>query len=162
MSPANELVKSVLSDMHAVLKPAGFKIGQNFKRETPESMQYVNLQRSSSSTATRVRLTVNVASDLKAIRRWLGATRPVQGYTDCHFRRRIGQYAGSGDQWWNVFDQRSADLAGAEIRELLTTLVLPDLDRLSKEEGLEQFYVAGGWLEVDAREYFESKGVVKD
>ena len=160
MSLTDDYVHLVLAEISGVLKPIGFqKKGATFKRETPDAVQIINLQRSGSSTSSAVKVTVNLGVALKATLAWLGATREVSSVADCQWTTRIGAYtANKDDKWWSLTDEASAQAAAVEISELLRDKALPELDSMSTEQGVREALKAGlheSNLEISLREYFQ-------
>jgi hypothetical protein len=90
---ADNLVAAVLQSMNGYLRPLGFtKSGSTFRRETEESLQFVNLQRSKSSTKDKAIVTVNIGFELKGMRVWLRRKRQAAGVWDAGWNERIGKY----------------------------------------------------------------------
>ena len=75
-----------------------------FRREQAGAWQIVNLQRRRASTASTVRLTVNLGVALPTLEEgepaWAGRGWPLEH--ECHFRERLAFLVRGEDHWWRV------------------------------------------------------------
>lgn len=137
--PGPDLRKQIGEQIFQLLKPLGFKRkGYEYARELSEVTHYINLQSSSSSTATRRVLTLNVGVLSKTVTPTEGGFVPTPGLWACKWRKRLG-YLGpeQTDKWWTVESQSDADRVFAEMKDLLERYALRMLARISTQEELD-------------------------
>lgn len=139
-------VKWLIKELNAALRPKGFKRkGQNFTRESAEVWQVINVQVSRFSSSGEKRLTINFGIQPKGLMRLRqqDVSRAPLEYR-CATRMRIGEFTETRkDRWWDVSDDRSAELALGLILGLLESEGIPLLDRLFTREGLIGFFESG-------------------
>lgn len=127
------LIRPVVDAMGKVLRPRGYrKRGLTFWRDVGDVRQLVNLQRSTSSTASEVRFAINLAVLCpKALASW----DSEYSVASAPWWDRIGSYGASGqDQWWSA---ASEEEAGAVVEAVLQMLgsalaVLEAIDSVPK------------------------------
>src|SRR4051794_17817892 len=114
----HEFTKVILIKMHEVLKPSGFrKNGSTFVRECGDDVVLeVNLQKSTGSTSTGLRATVNLRVYSRTLTRALGHRMDYPADPHRHWEKRIGRLMPEqSDVWWSVETQETAVQAGEEI-----------------------------------------------
>jgi hypothetical protein len=139
-----EMTGAVVTAMHAALKPVGFrKRGLVFERPINDVLHLVQLQKSVSSDARRVKATVNLAI-------WLPALAPIRaGRPDsptiaaAPWRERIGQLLAREDVWWTISSMNDAHDVGALVAGALRDVALPVLDGLSSAAAVRRQWEAG-------------------
>jgi hypothetical protein len=131
----------VLSAMHVVLKPAGFRKKQIlFASERNDVVLFVQLQSSSRTTKDLLVVTVNLGIFSKTIAQAVGNTHQPN-ILEGHWQERIGSFTPKGlDKWWEIHNEQEADSAGLEIAELLTNVTLPKMAALDSTEKLVEFW----------------------
>jgi len=135
MTPADQFVRIIETLMWHDLKLVGFKKkGGTFVRETRESYEIVNLQRSQSSTATSVTVTVNLGVYVRAVDAFIGRPpRPVTSVWETHWQQRLSHLLGENDKWWTVSDETTASEVGTAIAGALAKAGIPAIESMSTE-----------------------------
>src|SRR5690242_20413715 len=92
-----------------LLKPRGFrKSGLNFSATRDEATLLVSLQSSTGSTQDVLKMTCNVAIQLRQL-----APRSRPAVWDAHWRERIGFFMSEPrDFWWTCASDAAAEQAG--------------------------------------------------
>src|SRR5690242_20475784 len=142
-----EFTKIILGKMHGVLKPSGFrKNGSTFFKECGDDVVLeVNLQKSTSSTRTDLRATVNLRVYSRTLTRAMGYPMDYPADPHRHWEARIGQLMPEQrDRWWTVQTEQTAVQAGEEIAEALSCFGLPALDAVSSTEKLRALWLSRG------------------
>ena len=93
----------VLAQLHAVLKPEGFRKKQStFSSETDHSVLFIQLQSSSKTTKDSLVITVNLGIFSKRVAVIVGNTREPN-ILEAHWQDRIGHFMQEGmDKWWEI------------------------------------------------------------
>lgn len=125
--------KQIGSALHNLLKPQGFKKKDySYERELEDVIQFINLQSSTSSTSTRLVLTVNVGVLSKFIPNQGEGFLPKPDIWSCQWRRRLGYLMpDQADKWWIVENQDDAENTTKEMTEMVEKYALSILARLS-------------------------------
>jgi hypothetical protein len=135
---SGRVTKLILSEMYGTLKPRGYrKRGQLFEKGAAEVVHLVGLQKSLSSTAQAVKVTVNLAI-------WLKSLAPVRaGIPDkpniwaAHCMYRIGSLSPEKqDHWWWVTNESEAQAAAQVICSWLRLYALPVIEAVQTETDL--------------------------
>lgn len=142
--PSADFKRIVLTEMHSVLKPAGFhKNGQEFSIDVGDVVLFVQLQSSRKSTKDFVFLTVNLGIFSKALAALVGDT-PKPNIFEAQWRQRIGRYLFlPRDKWWEIRSEPEAHSAGKEIAAILSNKVLADMKLLASTDALRNLWETG-------------------
>lgn len=120
--------KDVLNATWAILRDAGYsKRGTCFRIKSDGNVGMIDFQRSSDSSASAIKFTVNlgvVSGEL--LRRWDPEKDLMkEGISGAHLRERIGVLMPEKeDRWWTVTSLPVAAIK-AEVANLIATLVVP-------------------------------------
>src|SRR5579862_131254 len=136
--PTNSYKNTVLAVMADALRPAGFRKREScFDRRLSDVVHLIGLQASTSSTASLLRVTANLAA-------WVPSLADGQDRPDIwssHWRQRLGQLMPEhSDRWWSVTNDQEADLAATEMTAALVRYALPILDTVSSVAALQQVW----------------------
>lgn len=141
---SSEITKSILAQVQLALKPLGFrKSASTFTRDAGDVLQIVNVQKSTASHATRVKVTVNLGLWLKQLAPLRAGVPDKGNIWSAHWRARIGDLSSdSTDLWWEAGTQAEGEEVG---RELISRILhaLPDMEALSSAEALRQLWQTG-------------------
>lgn len=149
MGGAQTLFTSLLRDSIApALRREGFKgSGSIFREHRDGVWSVVDFQRSRSSTAEEVRLTINLAVASERLRGslhdWPVGSPP--GEADCALRQRIGFLLPDrppADYWWIVDADTDLDRLAADLTGYLLDAGLPFLRGFPGDEALRDHWVA--------------------
>jgi hypothetical protein len=141
---ADAAVKTLLQELHKILKPLGFqKQGQSYTRDLPETWQVINVQKSLYSSAGSKTLTLNFAVLPKALARFREQNKAPREY-ECPLRTRVGYLVGDKDTWWTLEDDSSAGAALSEILGIVKIKGVSHLDSLRTCADILRFYDSGG------------------
>jgi len=127
------LIRPVVDAIGQVLRLRGYrKRDLTFWRDVGEVRQLVNVQRSTSSTASEARFTINLAALCpKALASW----ELEYSVASAPWSDRIGTYGVSAqDNWWIVTSEEEARVAAEEVLQMLSPAleVLEAIDSVSK------------------------------
>ena len=137
---AQEAFDDLVSDgVWPFLEARGFMRSKfTFHRRVGRNWQVINLQKRSSSDATRVTFTANLAVALDRLRSgsydWAPGRRPAE--YRCHLRERIGYLLRDEDTWWEVSADSNVVALADTITLVLELYALPWLDARSSDEAL--------------------------
>jgi uncharacterized protein DUF4304 len=139
--PTSLFRNAILSSIAELLRQAGFrKSGAVLMREVNDVIHLTSLQSSTSSKASSLRLTVNIAI-------WVPALAEVNQQPDVwssHWRERIGGLMPRrADHWWTVTSEPEAQVAAAEIRSAVEQFALPALAALETSTALAKLWESG-------------------
>lgn len=137
--------KTIVDTMAALLGPKGFVRKANvFVCELDEVTHIIATQSSMSTTRDRLKVTVNSGIFCKLIGSIQRHSVHTVSTADCHWTKRIGEYLPqSEDKWWVVETDAAARLASKEITDILSSAILPELDRLACTEDLRLLWAGG-------------------
>jgi hypothetical protein len=144
----------VVSCISEVLRPAGFrKTGSVFSREVNDVLHIVGLQSSTSSTASSLRITVNIGVVVPTL---LSSSQQPDVWSS-HWRQRIGMLMSErSDLWWSMSTEQEAHAAGAEIAAAVQQFALPALSAIENAAALARLWKSGvspGLTQVQAQRY---------
>ncbi len=109
-----------------------------FHRKAGPNWQVINLQKRSSSDASRVTFTANLGVALDRLRSgtydWRPGRRPAE--YRCHLRERIGYLLRDEDTWWEVSADSNVVALADTITLVLELYALPWLDARSSDAAL--------------------------
>jgi Domain of unknown function (DUF4304) len=150
----------VLAQLHAVLKPEGFRKKQStFSSETDHSVLFVQLQSSIKTTKDSLVVTVNLGIFSKRVAVIVGNTRKPN-ILEAHWQDRIGHFMHEGvDKWWEIHNRDEADLVGREISTILSTEVLPKMKSLASTNSLKSLWESGispGLTDFERKQYLQA------
>ena len=135
------LKDSVLKSLDELLVGAGFnRRGNTFWRAVGDTVHLVALQASQSSTATTVKLTLNLAVSVPSL------TERGDPYDvwAAQWRERIGSLMpNAGDRWWSISTPHEADVASRELHDALSKFGLPAQSRIGSSADLLRLWEAG-------------------
>lgn len=138
---AVDLKRHVVNAIANSLTSSGFrKAGNLFKREFGQIIHLIGLQSSTSSTATRAKVTLNLAI-------WCvpaSDTDEKPSIWNAHWRERIGYLMPEHtDKWWVLDSAAASTVAAAEIAMALARFGVPALDRLVSPDALRALWLSG-------------------
>jgi hypothetical protein len=150
----SDLESTITSRIEQVLSAAGFKRHRfGFERKVGNVLHLVALQSSQSSTASRLRTTINLAV-------WapdLAEPNAKPDIWSAQWRERIGKLMPQAqDHWWTVSSLKEAEQAAQQISEALVGPGLSALDRISSTSDLLQLWETGhspGLTQMQAAKY---------
>ena len=137
-----DLTRQLLSAIQPTLRQAGFrKHGATFSRDRRDTRQFVQLQKSQTSTATCLRVRINLGTFLLPLieptdRSWF---RPKLG--DSHWREYLEPHAAGG--WWEVQTIADAERVGREIAQMLHERWVPELESLGNSAAVAALWHSG-------------------
>jgi hypothetical protein len=123
--------KEVVSRIGKELKSEGFKRGSNNHiRDLGEITNIVGFQRSTSTTPSHLKFTVNIGVNCKLLDEL--ANRPTStSAVGSHIQRRLNEFVHlRGDKWWHIAGEDQIDSVCREILDLLRQYVLPKLNTI--------------------------------
>lgn len=121
-----------------------------------ENWEVISFQRSASKNSKiEIYFTINLGICSVLIRSFLEHSndhRP-NDIEDCHWRKRIGFYMPSKqDFWWRINDSTSLEALSKELIDLLTHKVMPEMNLMVSNNSLEEMWMSGrveGLTEVE-------------
>jgi len=133
----------IVQQVAKVLKPHGFRrLGNNFLRDNKSVCLIIQIQKSSSSSSSEIKLTVNLGIFLWSLAHlhWTEVKRPAVEIS--HWRQRIGHVSHyRTDKWWTISSDDEAQHAASEIALVLEREVLPLMESLASEEAIRDLWV---------------------
>jgi hypothetical protein len=150
----------VFNHIAEALRPAGYRrAGNTFYAERDEVLLLVQIQRSTTSSAGRTLITLNLGVYLKCLADRTGPTGRGASIPGCHWRERIGFLTPERrDRWWPVTDEASAGQVGHEFASILREAALPALESLASAAALRETWRSGrspGLTDVQRQRYLE-------
>jgi hypothetical protein len=138
---SNDYRRIVLSRLHEALKPRGFrKTKALFSAERNDTVLFIQLQSSRSTTKDKLIATVNLGIFSRKVAQAVGNTR-APNIGDAHWRVRIGYFLpDASDKWWEIQSESDAILSASEINSLLIDKALPEMQRLDSTENLKALW----------------------
>ena len=148
--------KSIVAAMAETLRPAGFKkTGLNFARPVNDVIQLISLQSSVSSTASTLKVTVNIGVWLPI----LAEDWQKPDVWESHWNSRIGFLMPErNDFWWSVSSEPEASVTALQISEAIQRFVFPQLERLATSDTLVELWRSGvspGLTEFQAKRFLQ-------
>jgi hypothetical protein len=140
----SESTRIILAALSDCLHPYGFgRRGQQFERAIADVLHLVQLQKSTTSTAAHIRVTVNLAV-WTAVLSETYAKRP--SVVDAPWQERIGfVMPGHHDVWWTASTKAEAFQAGEQIVAAIRDYGIPALNAISSTQDLRRYWENGGW-----------------
>ena len=141
---ADDFRKIILAQMHALLKPMGFRKARTlFSADVNDVVLFVQLQASRMSTKDLLIVTVNVGIFSRTVADRLRNTHEPNIY-EAHWRQRIGFFMTiPRDKWWKISNETQANLCASEITSILANRVLPEMQSLASTESLKSLWETG-------------------
>jgi hypothetical protein len=148
------LKATILQGLRDSLGGLGFKKrGSTFYKEVGDVIHLVSLQASQSSSASRLRVTVNLAVAVP------GLGGQIDDAWSAQWRERIGALLPEPqDRWWNASSPQEAEAVAQELTQSLSQYGLPAQARVSSTKDLLQLWESGkspGLTSVQASRYVD-------
>lgn len=139
------LAKTVIRELAEVLKPESFQKKKNrFFHEGPDSILWIEVQKSRDSSDDRYIFTINLGSFLPILARTLGREIREFEILNGHWNTRLGLLLPvHDDYWWEVTNTEQAAVIGREVADLVEQYGLPALRRAGTISGLIGFFETG-------------------
>jgi hypothetical protein len=139
------MFRSVLHASAEKLLRAGYaRSGATFRKVVSSNALIVNFQKSSTSSSSDLKFTINLGVVLGHLLDPERSTITRATLEDAHVRERVGALLpGMGDLWWDVNGQTHLDLLTKEISDLIVVAVIPHLDGLASTEAVERLWKSG-------------------
>jgi hypothetical protein len=136
------LTSKLLDSLASILTPAGFKRkGRKFRRSIGQTVQIIELQKSTSSTSSTAKVRLNLGSFLVA----LGPSEALEGsgphYSECHWRKYLDPQPDA--DWWVLSNDDDLDPVFRQLEAGIRERVLPEMDQLSSIEGFVNRWRSG-------------------
>ena len=126
--------------LSAALLPSNFNKRRTglYVRSSEEVTQIVQIQSSSSSTSSILKLTVNIGLSSRLLSEALPSSYPPTTEISCQARTRISSFLGTrhNDIWWTISDEVTANGASSEVSKLLSEFVIPAMNNLETSEAV--------------------------
>lgn len=153
---SKDFKKIIIDRLTEVLKPKGFrKSGTTFSNSNGDLTYFIALQSSQSSTATKLKATVNIEIYSAIVYKLQDTSLPEKWSR--HFTERIGYLLDSPhDKWWIIENEKQAIDAGNEIADLTINKILPTFERLKSTKDLAALWrqnICPGLTEHQRKEY---------
>lgn len=138
--------KGVFNAASAILKDAGYrKRGTSFRMESDGNLRIINFQRSSESSASAIKFTVNIGVVSSTLLRKRNPEKELlkENIWSAHLRVRIGCLTpAQDDRWWTV---TSVPVSGIkeELAHLIATQVIPLLQQHTRDSDLVALWKTG-------------------
>ncbi len=123
----------VIQQLRDYLKPIGFARREaRFSRRVSDVIQFIDVQRSVSSSADVTKFTIDVGVFSPKLAATAGDD-PILGYiSQCHWRSRVGYLMPvMKDRWWSTNCEADSQILGLEVVGLVEQFALPALDERS-------------------------------
>jgi hypothetical protein len=138
------------------LKPLGFRRkGQVFTRQLGEVTHILSLQSSTSSTASLLKITVNLGVWVSSLAE--DGSKPA--LWSAHWCERLGFLMPQRiDYWWEISSDHDAEFATRQIVEAIQTYAVPQLEQLASRDALVALWRAGrspGLTDFQAKRYLD-------
>ena len=161
---SKDFKKIIIDKLTEILKPSGFKkTGNTFSASNGDLTYFVNIQSSQSSTASTLRLTVNIEIYSSTVYKLQDTSLPEKWSR--HYTQRIGSmFDNPQDKWWTVENEKEANDAATEIADITSIRVLPTLDQLKTTNDLAALWRQNkcpGLTEHQRKEYLSLLDNVK-
>jgi hypothetical protein len=153
---AKDYKKIITDKIKEVLKQRHFKkTGSNFRFSNGDLIYYVGLQSSTTSTATFLKVTVNIGIGSELLYRL--EEKYITSHLQGHFTKRIGNYLDKPyDKWWTVDNGEVATSAAQEITKIINDKVLSEFDVIKTTDDLVNYWKKGnyaGLTDYQLKEY---------
>ena len=141
----------------SALVPLGFRRkGLVFTRQLGEVTHLLSLQSSTSSTASLLKLTVNLGVWVSS----LAEPGSKPNLWSAHWRERLGFLMPQRiDYWWEISSDQDAERATREIVEAVQTHAVPQFEQLATKKALEALWRTGrspGLTAFQTKRYLDS------
>jgi hypothetical protein len=135
--------KVIIEGLTSLLKPLGYKRkGNVYTLLINDLIYYISLQSSQTSTAQRLKVTVNIEMSSSRLAAFRDDRMPLNAHRNFH--ERIGMYSDEkNDKWWLINNMQEAITASGQINDLLLNKVLPELESLKSTNDLIVFWKKG-------------------
>jgi len=153
---SKDFKKIITQKIKEVLNPRHFKkTGNNFSLSNGDLTYNIGLQSSTSSTATILKVTVNI--EIGSTLLWKLEEKHITSHLQGHFFKRIGNYLDhSNDKWWMIDNEECANSAADEIAKLINDKVLGEFDKIRTTQDLVSYWKQGnyaGLTDYQLKEY---------
>lgn len=147
MTSSQESFKFLKAELQKCLSARGFRWDfGNWRRRLGDTDQFVNLQRSSDSTHTSLKVTLNIGVNSRFIDSVMGRQNLPREVADCHSHGRISQFMDHvQDAWWWIESEIDRPVAAREIWGVLDSRVIPILDKMSSSAALLEAWSTPGF-----------------
>jgi len=161
---SKDFKKIIIDRLTEILKPNKFKkSGSTFSFSNGDLTYFLNIQSSQSSTATLLKVTVNVEIYSSTVYKLQDTSLPEKWSR--HFTERIGFFLdNSQDKWWIIENEKEAAKAANEISDTIDNKVLPTFDKLKTTNDLAALWRQNkcpGLTEHQRKEYLSLLDTVK-
>ena len=161
---SKDFKKIIVDRMNEVLKSKGFKkSGSTFSYSNGDLTYLINIQSSQSSTATRLKVTVNIEIYSSTVYKLQDTSLPEKWSR--HFTERIGSLLDNPqDKWWIIENGNQADDAANEIADITNNKVLTTFDNLKTTNDLATLWRQNkcpGLTEHQRKEYLSLLDTIK-
>jgi len=135
--------KVIIEGLSSLLKPLGYKRkGNVYTFLINDLTYYISIQSSQTSTAQRLKVTVNIEMSSAKLAAFRDERMPLNAHRNYH--ERIGLYSDEKkDKWWQINNIQEAITASGQINDLLLNKVLPELDLFKSTDDLIAFWEKG-------------------
>ncbi len=133
---SKDFKKIIIDKLTEVLKPNGFKKGgSTFSSSNGDLTYFINIQSSQSSTATMLKVTVNIEIYSSTVYKLQDTSLPEKWSR--HYAQHIGfLFDNPQDKWWTVENEKEANNTATEIVDITSKRVLPTLEKLKTTNDL--------------------------
>lgn len=161
---SKDFKKIIIERLKEVLKPIGFKKnGSTFSFTNGDLTYFINIQSSQSSTATILKVTVNIEIYSSIIYKLQDTSLPEKWSR--HYTQRIGaMFDTHQDKWWTIENGKEATEAANEIADITNNRVLPTFDKLKTTNDLADLWRQSkytGLTENQRKEYLSLLDTLK-
>lgn len=141
-------MNSIVSEFTSILKPLGFTRKENrfFLINSDGNFGIIDFQRSNVNKGeSNFSFTINLGVHSISVPKFYNESQSeIPKIEDCHWRKRIGQLFGSGeDYWWQVDNSTNLNELVNKIRIILINKAIPELISNISDEGLKKFWLNG-------------------
>ena len=153
--------KKIVDNLNELLKHAGYKRNGNvYSHVTGDITHFISLQSSMTSTASVLKITVNVEISSARLADFRDERMPSSA--DRHYHQRIGQFMNERpDKWWVIGNLQEADQAAGEIALIISEKILPYLNTFKSTDDLIKLWQKGishGVTDAQRRHYLKLLG----
>lgn len=122
----------VKDSIHAILKPLGFKKkGLNFYRDLSEIGHFIQIQKSQSSTNSKIKFTINISIfEPKFYLACHGKELPTYPTEPvCLVRKRISYFLGENDHWFFINENTDVEKLTFSLQQYVLNDILPFFEK---------------------------------
>jgi hypothetical protein len=158
ITDSKDYKRIIIDGLSSLLKPLGYKRkGNVYALVVNDLTYYISLQSSQTSTAQRLKVTVNIEMSSGRLAVFRDDRIPLSAHRIWH--ERIGSYtADRNDKWWIINNTQEAITASGEINDLLLNRIVPELKLFASTDDLIAFWKGGkcrGITEFQRKYYLE-------